>query len=360
MQTGVNLTLSSIYKRKDGRWEGRIYKGNGNYVSYYAHSRQDIEELLLHMSEKSVYSECRHSFKELFTQWFDNISLNIKESTACNYKMKAKTHLIPYFKDINCSEVNEKDIYGFINIKREENLSDRYIADMIVMVKSVFKFGTKTYNYKNPFNGLKISFKKSEKVKVLDSEQYSALQKELASENSRTSAAVSLAMATGLRIGELCALQWKDVDIKKRIITVSKTIQRIKSEDTVNKTKIIITDSKTESSKRLIPVPECIVSIIEKLKSKPECFILSGTEKACEPRTLQYRFSKILSNAKLPSVHFHSLRHVFATRCLQSGMDVKTLSEILGHSRIETTLNLYVHSSFEQKIKALNMVDMGF
>ncbi|MDO5148512.1 MAG: site-specific integrase [Oscillospiraceae bacterium] len=235
--------MSTIYKRKDGRWEGRIYKGNGNYVSYYAHSRQDIEELLLHMSEKSEYSECSHSFQELFTQWFDNISLNIKESTACNYKMKANTHLIPYFKDISCSAVNEKDIYGFINIKREENLSDRYIADMIVMVKSVFKFGTKTYNYKNPFNDLKISFKKSEKVKVLDSEQYSALQKELASENSRTSAAVSLAMATGLRIGELCALQWKDVDIKKRILTVSKTIQRIKSEDTVNKTKIVLWSS---------------------------------------------------------------------------------------------------------------------
>lgn len=353
--------MSTIYQRKDGRFEGRIYHGRTNYVSVYGSSRSAVEKKLNEL-ENTIDSGVlkQLSFTGLYEEWYDSIKINIKESTACNYRMKALTHLIPFFNKINCSEISESHINDFITVKRSEKLSDRYISDMIILLKSVFKFGSARYTFKNPFKGLKLSFRKSEKVEVLDAEQCKILQNSIAADNNHTSAAITLAMATGLRIGELCALQWKDIDLKKRIITVSKTIQRIKNNASGKKTKIVITDPKTETSRRVIPLPECIVSIIEKFKGSAEHYVVSGKEKPTEPRTLQYRFSKLLKNVNLPSVHFHSLRHMFATKCIQSGMDIKTLSELLGHSRIETTLNLYVHSSFSHKTEAINNVNFEF
>ena len=159
---------------------------------------------------------------------------------------------------------------------------------------------------------------------------------------------------SGIRIGELCALQWKDIDLEKRILTVRKTIQRIQCRDNFKKTKLIITEPKSESSKRHIPIPEFMIEFLKKFQDKTEQYILSDNYKPIEPRTMQYRFAKILKNVNLPSVHFHALRHMFASNCIKLGFDVKALSEILGHSSVEITLNRYVHSSFEQKIEYMN------
>lgn len=167
-------------------------------------------------------------------------------------------------------------------------------------------------------------------------------------------------MTTGLRIGELCSLQWRDIDLEKRILTVKKTMQRIQCPTAASKTKLIITDPKSESSRRQIPIPECMMSFLLKFKGKPSEYVLTGTEKPIEPRAMQYRFRTILKNAKLPSVHFHALRHIFATNCIRLGFDVKALSELLGHSSVEITLNRYVHSSFDQKREYMKRVQMAF
>ena len=154
---------------------------------------------------------------------------------------------------------------------------------------------------------------------------------------------------TGLRIGELCALKWADIDLEKRILTVSKTLQRIQIKGGSTKTKLILTEPKSETSKRSIPIPECLIEFLRKFQGDPEQFVLSGRAKPIEPRTMQYRFTTILKNGDLPSVHFHALRHMFPSNCVRLGFDIKSLSEILGHSGVEITLNRYVHSSFEQK-----------
>lgn len=357
--------MKNIYLRKDGRWEGRLSKGINNlgkrtYNYFFGHTRQAVEIKMMNHLKKIRNTPCNLSFNELFAEWFNSVSFGIKESTASNYRMKADKHLIPYFNTIKCFEINSEHILEFVQSKRKAKLSDRYIADMVVIIKSVFKFGSKKYHCNNPTEGLKMSFKRSDEIKVLEPDQYKTLQRTIADGGSVTSAAIALAMATGLRIGELCALQWKDVDLKKRIMTVRKTVQRIKNNDSGSKTKVIISSPKTESSKREIPIPDCVISIIEKHKSSDEYFVLSGNEKVTEPRTLQYRFSKILKNANLPSIHFHALRHMFATKCIQTGMDIKTLSEILGHSCVETTLNRYVHSSLAHKAEAINSLQMEF
>ncbi len=124
-------------------------------------------------------------------------------------------------------------------------------------------------------------------------------------------------MSTGIRIGELCALQWKDIDLEKRILTVKKTMQRIQCPTEFSRTKLIITNPKSESSQRKIPIPDCMMHFLLQFKGKDEDFLLTGTEKPIEPRAKQYRFRTILKNAKLPSVHFHALRHMFASNCIK-------------------------------------------
>lgn len=167
-------------------------------------------------------------------------------------------------------------------------------------------------------------------------------------------------MSTGIRIGELCALQWKDIDLEKRILTVRKTMQRIQCPTEISKTKLIITDPKSESSCRKIPIPDCVMVFLRKFKGESRNYVLTGADKPIEPRTMQYRFAKVLKNAKLPSVHFHALRHIFASSCIRLGFDVKALSELLGHSSVEITLNRYVHSSFEQKKEYMKRIKLDF
>ena len=157
----------------------------------------------------------------------------------------------------------------------------------------------------NPLDGIVLPKKKSPEIQLLDDAEQKTLQQYIGTHQNRSTLGTALSMTTGLRIGELCPLQWRDIDLEKRILTVTKTMQRIQCPTASGKTKLIITDPKSESSRRQIPIPECMVSFLLKFKGKPNEYILTGTEKPIEPRAMQYRFQTILKNAKLPSVHFH-------------------------------------------------------
>ena len=158
---------------------------------------------------------------------------------------------------------------------------------------------------------------------------------------------------TGLRIGEVCGLKWCDIDLNKGIFKVRQTVQRIYVNSS---TKLTIDTPKSKSSVREIPLPKFLTEILRNFKSDDSAFILSGKENPTDPRTLQYRFKSLLKKADLPSINYHSLRHMFATNCIALGFDVKTLSEILGHATVETTLNRYVHSSMERKTVCMNLL----
>jgi integrase len=149
-------------------------------------------------------------------------------------------------------------------------------------------------------------------------------------------------------------LKWSDVDFCERIVRVDKTVQRIKSFDGESKTELVITQPKSEKSVREIPLPEFLSKLLSKHRQPPGDYVLSGTRKPIEPRLMQYYFKSVLKKAKLPSMNFHATRHIFATNCLAMGFDVKTLSEILGHTTVELTLNRYVHSSKERKRECMD------
>lgn len=345
----------NIYHRKDGRWEGRITKGNDSngkrrYHYFFAHTcNQVVDKMNSFLSNIISNNDCLNSFDSIYREWFVSINHMIKNSTAANYAMKAKKHILPYFGNMCITSIRETDIYSFIDLKRSEGLSFRYISDIIVLMKSIYKYAVKKYHIFNPMNGILLPKKKKIETKLLDDAEQIMLQKYINNNHNLSTLGTAISLTTGIRIGELCALQWSNVDLEKRVLTVNKTIQRIQDQTDKRKTRVIITEPKSESSIRKIPIPDCLMRLLNEFKGEESEYILTGKIKPIEPRAMQYRFKTILKNANLPSIHFHSLRHMFASNCVKLGFDIKSLSELLGHSSVEITLNRYVHSSFEQK-----------
>lgn len=355
----------NIYHRCDGRYEGRISRGkrkNGKrrFQYFFGHSREEVQDKMAAVRRQELSGNCSKTVGEIFSEWFQSIRHRVKESTAANYRMKAEKHIFPAFSDIKADMITESDIYSFIESRQKSGLSNRYISDILIMMKSVYKYASKTYHFFNPLDGIKLPKIQKPEIELLDEKQQKKLQQYIAENPNRSTLGIALSMSTGIRIGELCALQWEDIDLEKRILTVRKTMQRIQTPDGETRTKLTIAEPKSESSKRKIPIPDCVVSMLKKFKGKAKEYLISGEERPVEPRTMQYRFASILKNVKLPSVHFHALRHMFASKCVKLGFDIKTLSEILGHSKVEITLNRYVHSSFEQKKQFMSLIEMNF
>ncbi len=163
-----------------------------------------------------------------------------------------------------------------------------------------------------------------------------------------------LTLYTGIRIGELCALTWDDVT--NDYISINKTMYRTKGN--TDKTEIKISSPKTTSSNRKIPLPQCLIPYINQYRNKG--YVLStDKQQFCEPRLMQLKFAKMIKECEIEKANFHALRHTFATRCIEAGVDVKTLSEMLGHSDVKTTLNKYVHSSFELKQQSMKQLELS-
>ena len=171
-----------------------------------------------------------------------------------------------------------------------------------------------------------------------------------------------LTLLTGMRIGEVCALRWENISIKDGIIKITSTMQRLRDFDVnrTTKTKIIISDPKSDTSARIIPLSDFAIDLCKKfIPTSPTAFVLSGSaSEFIEPRTLKYKMERYTKDCGLDDVHFHTLRHTFATRCVEFGFEIKSLSEILGHSSPQITLERYVHSSLELKRDNMNKVVM--
>ncbi|MBQ8349874.1 MAG: site-specific integrase [Ruminococcus sp.] len=353
----------NIYQRRDGRFEGRISRGkrsNGTrrFQYFFGKTEEDVREKMA--KERRKKSNFPLTVTQLFSEWHSSIKHKVKESTAANYYLKANKHILPAFGDKSAESIEDTEIYAFIESKQKVGLSNRYISDMLIVMKSMFKYAVRTYHIYNPMEYIKMPRAKNPEITLLDENEQAKLKEYIGHNQNKATLGVALSMTTGIRIGELCALQWKDINLEKRILTVSKTMQRVQIQGSDKKTKLVITEPKSESSRRKIPIPKGMIAFLEKFKGKDSDYILSGKEKPIEPRSMQYRFQKILKNVKLPSVHFHALRHIFVSTCVKLGFDVKALSELLGHSTVELTLNRYVHSSFEQKIKYMERLAVNF
>lgn len=357
----------NIYRRKDGRWEGR-YKngytadGKAKYSSVYGKSYSAVKERLeVIRSEMHCMTSCRCSstFGEILQNWLADVKNKIKTSTLANYEMKLRKHILPSFSGIKYDKLNAEDLNVFINRKLSDGLSPKYVSDIVIIIKSAAKFAQKRYGCGNRLENVTAPKKQgTTELKMLNSDERERLKNAIILNPTSSNVGVLLAAATGIRIGELCAIQWQDINLEKSVLTVRQTVQRIMKSG--GGTQLIITSPKSASSIREIPLPGFIIPILQKLHGCKDAYLLSGNSAIVEPRTMQYRFKSLLKSAGLPYVNFHSLRHSFATSCVALGFDVKTLSEILGHSSVQITLNRYVHSSMERKKYCMELFSDSF
>lgn len=349
----------NIYKRRDGRWEGRYKTETSKYRSIYGKTYQEVKTklLILKAAPVPINSSGKLTVKELFEEWLSAVKLRVKKSTYANYRMKADKHIIPQFGDMRYENLTIQMLHNFIEKKLKTGLSTKYVSDIIIVFKSMAKYISRVHGFKNPIADVVLPKTDKKEMNLFSDIQQKKFCRHLLKSIDNTSISILISLYTGLRIGEVCGLKWSDIDFEKSIITVRRTVQRIRTG--ASGTKLIIDTPKSRSSQRVIPIPAFLIDILRKFRKCEDFHILSGSKKIIEPRTMQRRFKTMLEKAGLPSINYHSLRHMFATNCIQLGFDIKTLSEILGHASVETTLNMYVHTSMERKIKCMNLLKIA-
>lgn len=365
----------NIYKRKDGRWEGRYVvakKSSGKiiYKSVYGHSYLEAKQKL----SKAKY-EHHHNIRRIIVhsntltisaashEWLNLKKAQIKESSFIKYSNIVETYIVKNIGMLKISEMTADRLELFIHNllrrggRKQQSLSAKTVSDIVSVFKRILQYAVRKYQMNIcDLTGLKIRMLKKP-IQVFSSVEYKKLVNYLLQHMSRINTGILLALFTGIRIGELCALRCGNIILDESALVISETLQRIqtKSSAAKRKTKIIITAPKSLSSLRKIPLPSLLMPLLVQICASKDSFLLTGMEqKFIEPRTVQNHFHRILQATHIMHRNFHALRHTFATQCLSCGMDIKSLSEILGHANINITLNKYVHPSFEEKKQSMD------
>ena len=346
---------TNIYKRKDGRWEARYVQsvnpdGSKKYASVYAGSyREARDKQLLCMQNVHPVTTggVNMRLEELMWNWLNSTENKVKRSTYLKYESMISNHLTAGLGQMQVKHVTGNMVDQFTNEKLHgaNALSPKSTNDLLVILGLAFSYAEQEYGLtKPPLRRVKEAPKQ---MRVLSVNEQKILENYLTLDMDPYKLGVLLALYTGVRVGELCALQWED--IRNGSIIVNKSLHRIKKGST---TVVEVTTPKTPASNRMIPLPAFLQTIIEPYRTVgPVVRTPQGTQ--AEPRLMQLKFEKYIAACGLEKANFHTLRHTFATRCVEAGFDVKTLSEILGHTDVKTTLNRYVHSSYE--LKQINM-----
>ena len=228
---------------------------------------------------------------------------------------------------------------------------------MVLLIKLSLKRDAKINSYQPLFIDLDLpATSKKKKITILSRTDQKSIMNYILSNDNQKYCGIILSLMTGLRIGELCALKWSDIDLKKRIIVVNKTLQRICEKG--KKSKITITTPKTSNSLREIPISNTLYDFLIKLRpAKRDIYFLTSSSVPTEPRNYRKIYLTLLKKLKINKTSFHALRHTFATRLIENKVDIKTVSELLGHASVNITISIYVHSEFNTKRKAVKTLD---
>ena len=301
--------------------------------------------------------------KELISEWLFNYhSFNVKERTLDRYRCSINNYIIPTIGEEDVDTFSRRQLQSFINelrtkksIRTKKTLSPSTINGVIAVMKLIFKYGNEFELTKNN-PAVLVKTVKQERINKVDAytkEEQIKLERFLDNNPSEVNLPVIIVLYTGLRIGELLALTWKDIDLRSGIISVNKTVYDNKTSDGQYKQKITLPKSK--SSIRLIPIPNFLKEeLINQKKIKTSSLVVHQEDGSpINEKLMLYKYYRILKAARIRKLNFHCLRHTFATRALENGMDIKTLSEILGHANASTTLNIYTHTSLETKKKQM-------
>ena len=295
------------------------------------------------------------TIREIALAWKSDKQRYVKQSTYAAYVLILENHILPSFGE--CRALSEQLVQDFVLKKLNSGLSIKTVKDLLVVLKMVMKFGVKNkwtdyceWDIKYPTN------ESHKDIEVLTVEHHKKILDFIQQNFTFRNLGIYISLTTGLRIGEICGLKWEDIDIASGTISVKRTIERIYiAEGTHKCTKLIINTPKTKNALRDIPITKELLTMIKPLKRvmNDNFYVLTNDEKPTEPRTYRNYYHRLMKRLNIPRLKYHGLRHSFATRCIESNCDYKTVSVLLGHSNITTTLNLYVHPNMEQKKRCI-------
>ena len=368
----------NIYKRKDKRWEARYVKGctpegRLQYGYCYGHTYREVKDKLEEALTSSMISiptvypeeECEDFFSGYCEEWLQMNRSRVKESTYVKYISIVNCHILPRLGGYRVREFSTVLAEQFSYELLEKHLAPKTVRDILIVLHSILQYTGK--HFPGKMKSLEIIYPKETKkeIRVLTKAEQTCLVEYLLQDMDTCKFGVLLALLTGLRIGEICALKWEDILVEEGIVRITSTMQRLKNLDQEGgaRTRVVVSTPKSDTSVRLIPLTEFARSLCREWQLEdPEAYVLTGcADHYMEPRIVQYRLDRYTAACGLEGVHFHVLRHTFATRCVEVGFEIKSLSEILGHSNSRITLDRYVHSSLELKRDNMNKLsELGY
>ena len=302
--------------------------------------------------------------KELFDIWLNKYcKLSLKIRSFNKYDNFINLHINPILGEYEITEITSDILQDFISLKLKEGnlktkgaLSSNTVFGIASVLKQGFKFALmQDLIIKDPTLSLKLPQATEKEVQALTRDEQKAIEEYCLKHNKSNYLGIVICLYTGIRLGELLALTWEDINFEDKLLYIKKTSYTSK----VNgKNQIIIDKPKTKKSNRIIPIPNKLLVLLDIQKRASSCDYIIATKqnKMVDTRSYQRTFESILSKCGIKHYNFHCLRHTFATRALELGMDIKTLSEILGHTNVAITLNRYAHSLLDYKIQEMNKI----
>lgn len=369
----------NIRKRKDGRWEGRYIQGydsgtnKAKYISIYGKTysevRQKLEDAKYKQRQGQQQTQHVHKrFGELAQEWLLQQKPFLKPASLAKYRNLMETHIFPHLGHLLLKDLSQAQFQDFLmqqslegNRSTGGSLSVSTLQSLLHLLQAVLEYGAaRNLLVRFPLS-LPVRMVKPAQVQTLTPRDEDKLDQYLSSHPSDRNLGILLSLYCGLRLGEVCGLQWQDMDLRLGILQVQRTVQRIPCEPQSGgkRTKLEVSSPKTHTSRRRIPLPGFLLALLRSFaaKSAPAYYIVSGKDSPMEPRLYQYYFQQVLEKAGVARINYHALRHTFATNCVALGFDCKTLSEILGHSNVSITLNRYVHPTLSQKKGQMEYLD---
>ena len=372
----------SIYKRADGRWEARYIHhyedGRAKYRFLYAKSYSEVKAKRLEEQQKtkSVYLSKptgTATFQEISLLWLDNIRDSVKESTYARYHRLVNAYILPTLSDKRIVKLDSQYLKSFSSTllacggKGQTPLSIKTVRDVFYILNRILAYGEENGYPCSPAKRIDLPHQANRETKIIQRKSMNIIEQaiinsEVTDKDSRVKLGILFTLYTGLRIGELCGIRYSDIDFVNETILIQRTVERISNLDSSakSKTKIIISEPKTNSGKRIIPLPHFLAQYLKEYPHESNTYLLTGTTRHTEPHQFYLRYKTFMKNLGMAGYTFHALRHTFATRCIESGFDPKSLSEILGHSSVKTTLAIYVHPTLEQKRQQMELLTPFF
>ena len=357
----------NIYKRKDGRYEGRyvIGKTPGGRTRFgYVYGRRytEVKQALTIKKSERIWSEGQCGGPTAGV-WLDawlksELMGSVKPSSFQTYANLVRRHLVPRMGSEQLAAVTPEKIARLVRSMEDDGLSRSTIQGAYRLLNAAMRHAQdEGIIGKNPCRKLRFKAQERADQRVLSRREQDLILKTAGKED----LAAILGLYTGMRLGEICGLKWTDFDWENGTVCIRRTVQRvarITSEDSGRKTMLMIGTPKSHRSHRVIPLPAFLVELLKENQARnPQNVFVFGKEQTpAEPRTMQRKFQRFMEKTGLEGVHYHTLRHSFATRLLELGVDVKTVSALLGHESVKTTLDFYAHSLIDQQRSAIDLL----